>query len=383
VDLLERLQSLMAGGRIKSAVTQRFERLVDTVAALKQQVAERDDVPATRARSHVETLETLYHQALDELTAEQHLSAELLLNEAEIHGELARLQLQMTLDRKVTVPGGDTPAHAMLTQLSDALVQTKTAIEYSNYKVTTSEHKALNTVASHLDKALELYKGRLDAKAKAMAEAGLLLLCTVVADMHFASKTRIPLLKLNHKQFDSSYWRVKELVDQVCDCRLKAPDGTGIPAEVTEHLNAAGVRILTAIDRLLQGDNRGAESAVAAGLLDVRYADKLCVETSSSTQGLAQREGEAHFEFGNNLRRFERIRSRLQQLLDQKDGRQWLRQLLDLKDEPQRPQTVLENVAYYFETADLEASKGNLVDAKTMAQAAYYYLTGERASRQS
>ncbi|HEY9772456.1 MAG TPA: hypothetical protein V6C81_01465 [Planktothrix sp.] len=276
MDIFDKFEAFIGDLQGKNSLQRRLSALVNEIADCNSMVATCDSPFAKNARQHLIDADQNYKQALQNLKSGAHEDCVLYVAKAEIHAHCARANLTFG-DNDVFDPAiADTSVAKSLELLSESIVRTKLAIEYSNCKVAHRIADGLKTVVALFMSAVNKLSHDRDEKARRVANGGMLLLYSLTRQLNADNDQTIIEIKLPTDGVFKEDKAIKQLADRLYECRrIFVGCGFAIPASLESHFFDSELALFGAIDAIVDNDPQAVDANIAAGMLEVDLAEKL------------------------------------------------------------------------------------------------------------
>jgi len=351
--MLNRMKLRYDDWQLRRSIQKRLEVLVNSITQQYQSLKERDDLCATVALRHVERADRNYKHALEHYMEEDFDQCDEFLEKGELHLHFAHLQM-VPNDADYQSDFAEGSLYCLLESFCEAITQTKMAIEYNNCVLSDQDRKDLVSVAVLFNQALKAANQSETESATSTAEGGLLLLHATVININVDNHERLAEIRLPKKAGSKASLKAKELADYIHDCKQRFEvDGAFVSETARSHLGNAERNLRVSIQRLIEQDEQGCETAASGGMLEAKFAERM-VEKTAQTAPIAA---------SARVEDFAHLLSRLKKLLKRTKTHQ--------HDSAEKHLAACHR---YFSDAISEAARNNLSEASRLARAAYLDL---------
>jgi hypothetical protein len=167
-------------------------------------------------------------------------------------------------------------AHGVVLDLCNAIADLKFSVEYTNATVSDDQRQTLLTVMELWWEACEALCTSDEKTARRFAEVGLLLLNISVLNINLYNEQETPPVLVRKTFSNPLFARIREFAEQLSEAYNSyswAQDTA--PPQAKEHLTGAIKNLNDTMGHLVAGDDNLADVNVAAGLMDLKYVQRL------------------------------------------------------------------------------------------------------------
>lgn len=275
MDVLDTLKHLFIERQDKRAMLQRLESLVDALAQKERLVRESTSV-RDEVKRHVGEAQSRYKRAIEMLKNQDFDECEELIGHTELHLQLAELQRDAKAVLAIVHPeAADIKALVLLNMMSDGIVQTKLAVEYTNCTVSERVKNGLVKVTSRFLKILDNLREPHVRGVEPKLEANIVRLHWLTLLIALDNRRSIVSIKLNKNVLSKACLTIKDGIERICKIRQDLLDkNIQLNAATETHLHDAESHIRSAIKTLARGDEDAVESIITAALVEARLAER-------------------------------------------------------------------------------------------------------------